>query len=263
MPNVEIHPTALVSPGAVIGNGSTIGPYSVIGEEVEIGSDCNLHNHVVITGKCRIGKKNTFHSHSVIGGLSQDLKYSSEPTFLEIGDSNNFREFVTINRGTEPDSKTIVGSYGNFLAYSHIAHDCIVGDHVIFSNNGTLAGHVQMGDYAILGGLTAVHQFCRIGKHAITGGCSKIVQDVPPFMVADGNPAEIRSINSIGLQRRGFSQEQIKSLKDAYKIIFLRNLTISDAVTQLKEMAAQYSESSPIKELIDFVVSSERGIIRR
>ena len=263
MPNVEIHPTALVSPGAVIGNGSTIGPYSVIGEEVEIGSDCNLHNHVVITGKCRIGKKNTFHSHSVIGGLSQDLKYSSEPTFLEIGDSNNFREFVTINRGTEPDSKTIVGSYGNFLAYCHIAHDCIVGDHVIFSNNGTLAGHVQMGDYAILGGLTAVHQFCRIGKHAITGGCSKIVQDVPPFMVADGNPAEIRSINSIGLQRRGFSQEQIKSLKDAYKIIFLRNLTISDAVTQLKETASQYSESSPIQELIDFVVSSERGIIRR
>ena len=263
MPNVEIHPTALVSPGAVIGNGSTIGPYSVIGEEVEIGSDCNLHNHVVITGKCRIGKKNTFHSHSVIGGLSQDLKYSSEPTFLEIGDSNNFREFVTINRGTEPDSKTIVGSYGNFLAYSHIAHDCIVGDHVIFSNNGTLAGHVQMGDYAILGGLTAVHQFCRIGKHAITGGCSKIVQDVPPFMVADGNPAEIRSINSIGLQRRGFSQEQIKSLKDAYKIIFLRNLTISDAVTQIKETASQCSESSPIKELIDFVVSSERGIIRR
>ena len=263
MPNVEIHPTALVSPGAVIGNGSTIGPYSVIGEEVEIGSDCNIHNHVVITGKCRIGKKNTFHSHSVIGGLSQDLKYSSEPTFLEIGDSNNFREFVTINRGTEPDSKTIVGSYGNFLAYSHIAHDCIVGDHVIFSNNGTLAGHVQMGDYAILGGLTAVHQFCRIGKHAITGGCSKIVQDVPPFMVADGNPAEIRSINSIGLQRRGFSQEQIKSLKDAYKIIFLRNPTISDAVTQLKEMAAQYSESSPIQELIDFILSSERGIIRR
>ena len=263
MPNVEIHPTALVSPGAVIGNGSTIGPYSVIGEEVEIGSDCNIHNQVVITGKCRIGKKNTFHSHSVIGGLSQDLKYSSEPTFLEIGDSNNFREFVTINRGTEPDSKTIVGSYGNFLAYSHIAHDCIVGDHVIFSNNGTLAGHVQMGDYAILGGLTAVHQFCRIGKHAITGGCSKIVQDVPPFMVADGNPAEIRSINSIGLQRRGFSQEQIKSLKDAYKIIFLRNLTISDAVTQLKEMAAQYSESSPIQELIDFILSSERGIIRR
>ena len=263
MPNVEIHPTALVSPGAVIGNGSTIGPYSVIGEEVEIGSDCNIHNHVVITGKCRIGKKNTFHSHSVIGGLSQDLKYSSEPTFLEIGDSNNFREFVTINRGTEPDSKTIVGSYGNFLAYSHIAHDCIVGNHVIFSNNGTLAGHVQMGDYAILGGLTAVHQFCRIGKHAITGGCSKIVQDVPPFMVADGNPAEIRSINSIGLQRRGFSQEQIKSLKDAYKIIFLRNLTISDAVTQLKETASRYSESSPIQELIDFVVSSERGIIRR
>ena len=263
MPNVEIHPTALVSPGAVIGNGSTIGPYSVIGEEVEIGSDCNIHNHVVITGKCRIGKKNTFHSHSVVGGLSQDLKYSSEPTFLEIGDSINFREFVTINRGTEPDSKTIVGSYGNFLAYSHIAHDCIVGDHVIFSNNGTLAGHVQMGDYAILGGLTAVHQFCRIGKHAITGGCSKIVQDVPPFMVADGNPAEIRSINSIGLQRRGFSQEQIKSLKDAYKIIFLRNLTISDAVTQLKETASRYSESSPIQELIDFVVSSERGIIRR
>ena len=263
MQNVDIHPTALVSPNAFIGEGTSIGPYSVIGDEVTIGTQCTIHNHVVITGKCNIGKNNTFHSHSVIGGLSQDLKYSKEPTYLEIGDSNNFREFVTINRGTEPESKTVVGSNGNFLAYSHIAHDCVVGNNVIFSNNGTLAGHVQMDDYAILGGLTAVHQFCRIGKHAITGGCSKIVQDVPPFMIADGNPAEIRSVNTIGLQRRGFDQDQIKSLKDAYKIIFLRNLTTSDAVSALKEMETESSDSSPIHELIDFIVSSERGIIRR
>lgn len=263
MPNVVIHPTSLIDSGAKIGAGTTVGPYSVIGEDVEIGSNCTVHNHVVITGKCRIGDNNIFHSHSVIGGQSQDLKYSGEPTYLEIGDFNNFREFVTINRGSEPESKTIIGSHGNFLAYSHIAHDCVVGDHVIFSNNGTLAGHVHMDDYAILGGLTAVHQFCRIGKHAITGGCSKIVQDVPPFMVADGNPAEIRSINSVGLQRRGFGEEQIKALKEAYKVVFLRNLTISEAINQLKASASDSNEDIPLQELIAFISTSKRGIIRR
>lgn len=263
MQNDVIHSTALINPNAKIGEGTTIGPYSVIGDGVEIGSNCTIQNHVVITGKCKIGDNNNFHSHSVIGGQSQDLKYSGEPTYLEIGDSNNFREFVSINRGTEPESKTVVGSNGNFLAYSHIAHDCVVGDHVIFSNNGTLAGHVHMGDYAILGGLTAVHQFCRIGKHAITGGCSKIVQDVPPYMVADGNPAEIRSINNIGLQRRGFTEKQIKALKEAYKVLFLRNLTISDAINQLKSNSSDSDEDLPLRDLIDFISTSERGIIRR
>lgn len=262
MPNVDIHPTAIIDPGAIIGDETKIGPYCVIREGVKIGRGCILHDHVSIAGAAIIGDQNIFHPHSVIGGQSQDLKYSGEPTYLEIGNQNTFREFVTVNRGTDPGSTTQVGSHGTFLAYSHIAHDCVVGDHVIFSNNGTLAGHVQMGDYAILGGLTAVHQFCSIGSHAITGGCSKIVQDVPPFMVADGNPAEIRSINAIGLQRRGFADEDIRSLKEAYKTIFLRNMTVSDALEELKNNSTELPSEHPVNILITFIESSERGIIR-
>jgi UDP-N-acetylglucosamine acyltransferase len=262
VPNVDIHPTAIIDPGAIIGDETKIGPYCVIREGVKIGRGCILHDHVSIAGATIIGDQNIFHPHSVIGGQSQDLKYSGEPTYLEIGNQNTFREFVTVNRGTDPGSKTQVGSHGTFLAYSHIAHDCVVGDHVVFSNNGTLAGHVQMGDYAILGGLTAVHQFCSIGSHAITGGCSKIVQDVPPFMVADGNPAEIRSINAIGLQRRGFADEDIRSLKEAYKTIFLRNMTVSDALEELKNNSTELPSEHPVNILITFIESSERGIIR-
>ena len=262
MPNVDIHPTAIIDPGAIIGDETKVGPYCVIREDVKIGHGCMLHDHVSIEGATIIGDQNTFHSHSVIGGQSQDLKYSGEPTHLEIGNQNIFREFVTVNRGTDPGSKTQIGSYGTFLAYSHIAHDCVVGDHVIFSNNGTLAGHVQMGDYAILGGLTAVHQFCRIGAHAITGGCSKIVQDVPPFMIADGNPAEIRSINAIGLERRGFGDEDIRSLKEAYKTIFLRKMTVADALEDLKNNSAELDSEHPVNILLTFIESSERGIIR-
>ena len=181
---------------------------------------------------------------------------------MEIGDGNMVREFVTINRGTTPGDKTIIGSDNNFLAYSHVAHDCIVGDKVISSNNGTLAGHVEFGDHAILGGLTAIHQFCRVGKHAITGGCSKIVQDVPPFMIADGNPAVVRGINSVGLQRRGFSDEHIRALKDAYKVIYMRKLNITDATAQLKAAHVDDPSDHPVNELIAFIESSERGIIR-
>jgi len=261
VPNVDIHPTTIIDPGAIIGDETKIGPYCVIREGVKIGRGCILHDHVSIEGATIIGDQNTFHPHSVIGGQSQDLKYSGEPTHLEIGNQNTFREFVTVNKGTDPGSKTQVGNHGTFLAYSHIAHDCVVGDHVVFSNNGTLAGHVQMGDYAILGGLTAVHQFCRIGSHAITGGCSKIVQDVPPFMIADGNPAKIRSINAIGLQRRGFADEEIRSLKEAYKTIFLRKMTVSDALEELKNNSAELASEHPVNILITFIESSERGII--
>ncbi len=262
MPDVEIHPTAIIDPGAIIGDETKIGPYCVISAGVQIGQGCVLHNHVSIEGNTVIGDQNTFHAHSAIGGQSQDLKYSGEPTHLEIGSQNIFREFVTVNRGTDPGNKTLVGSHGIFLAYSHIAHDCVVGDHVIFSNNGTLAGHVQMGDYAILGGLTAVHQFCRIGPHAMTGGCSKIVQDVPPFMIADGNPAEIRSINAIGLQRRGFADEDIRALKEAYKTIFLRKMTVADALAKLKNNSSGLTDDHPVQILISFIESSERGILR-
>ncbi|MEZ5301125.1 MAG: acyl-ACP--UDP-N-acetylglucosamine O-acyltransferase [Verrucomicrobiales bacterium] len=194
----EVHPTAIIDPAARLGEGCAVGPYCVIGAGVELGGGCVLHHHVSLTGPAKIGAGNTFFPYAAVGGRSQDLKYEGEPTHLEIGDGNTFREFVTVNRGTLPGTVTRIGSGGNFLAYSHIAHDCEVGDGGIFSNNGTLAGHVQVGPGAILGGLTAVHQFCRIGRLAITGGCSKIVQDVPPFCIADGNPGACRGVNVVG-----------------------------------------------------------------
>ena len=205
-----IHPTAIVHAGAQVADDVEIGPYCVIDGHVTIGSGCILANHVSIAGPATIGQANRFFPFSSIGQRSQDLKYRGEPTFLEIGDHNSFREFCTVNRGTMPDTKTLIGSHNNFLAYSHVAHDCTVGNHVIFSNNGTLAGHVIVEDHAVVGGLCGVHQFCRIGRHAILGGCTKIVQDVPPYMIADGNPAEIRGVNQVGLERRGFSAEEIR-----------------------------------------------------
>src|SRR6266853_1174478 len=195
MSDVQIHPTAIVDPGAEIGSGTIVGPYCVIGANVVIGGYCWLQHHVTLQGPMRAGAQNKFYAYSSIGQQTQDLKYAGEPTYLEIGDENIFREFVTVNRSTTSEGKTRIGHRGNFLAYSHIGHDCTVGDEVVFSNNGTLAGHVHVGDNAVIGGLTAVHQFCRIGAFALTGGCSKIVQDVPPFMIADGNPAEVRSYN--------------------------------------------------------------------
>jgi len=258
----QIHPTAIIDPAARIGVGVEVGPYCVIYAGVEIGDGCWLQNHVTVDGPTRIGSGNRFYAYASIGQRSQDLKYSGEPTHLEIGDNNCFRESVTVNRGTEPGSYTRIGDGGNFLAYSHIAHDCIVGSGVIFSNNGTLAGHVEMGDYAILGGLTAVHQFCRVGRHAITGGCSKIVQDVPPFMIADGNAAEVRGINAIGLGRHGVAEESIRALKDAYKIIYRRNLNVAEAVGELKRAHPDGAGDPLVRELIEFIESSERGIIR-
>jgi UDP-N-acetylglucosamine acyltransferase len=217
---------------------------------------------VVLDGPATIGSGNEFYPHCVIGGRSQDLKYEGEPTYLRVGEGNTFREFVTVNRGTSPGDVTIIGSSGHFLAYSHIAHDCVVGDGVIFSNNGTLAGHVTVEDNAIMGGLSAVHQFCRVGRHAITGGCSKIVQDVPPFMIADGNPAQIRGINSVGLQRHGFDKDQIRDLKEAYKVIYRSDLTVNDAMVKLKGEYSDKGPDYPVNELIAFVEASERGIIR-
>jgi UDP-N-acetylglucosamine acyltransferase len=188
------------------------------------------------------------------------LKYQGEPTFLEIGSGNCFREFVTVHRGTLPGTVTKIGHGGNFLAYSHIAHDCVVGDRVIFSNNGTLAGHVEVGDHAIIGGLTAIHQFCRIGRYALTGGCSKIVQDVPPFMIADGNPALVRGINQVGLERNGFEPETVRKIREAYRLLYRSKLNVKQASEKIRETFAGTPE---IDHLLDFIATSQRGIIRR
>ncbi len=253
----EIHPTAIVDPKAELGGDIAVGPYCVIGAGVRLGDGCRLHSHVVLAGPSEIGANNEFFPYASIGQRSQDLKYAGEPTHLKIGEGNVFREFCTVNRGTSPGSCTVVGSHGSFLAYSHIAHDCVVGDHVVFSNNGTLAGHVVVGDHAVMGGLTAVHQFCRIGAHAITGGCSKVVQDVPPFMIADGNPAKVRAINSVGLGRRGFAEETVASIKRAHRILYREQRNYRESLEILRSWPDRCRE---IDLLIDFVAASERGI---
>jgi UDP-N-acetylglucosamine acyltransferase len=255
-----IHKTAIIHRNAEIPNECEIGPYCVIGEGVVLGTGCRLHSHVVLEGPTRIGKENEFFPFSSIGQKTQDLKYDGEPTHLLIGDRNTFREFVTINRATNKNGQTIVGSHNTVLAYSHIAHDCVVGNHVIMSNCGTLAGHVTVEDYAIIGGLTAVHQFCRIGKMAITGGCSKVVQDVPPFMMADGNPAEVRTINKVGLERNGVSEESHKQLRAAFKLLYRESgLNIGDAVSKIR---SEVGNSAELSYLCDFVETSQRGISR-
>jgi UDP-N-acetylglucosamine acyltransferase len=255
----EIHPTAMVDPGAEIGTGTVVGPYCIIGADVVLGANCWLQHHVTLSGPMRAGTGNKLYAYCSIGQQTQDLKYQGEPTYLEIGDENTFREFVTVNRSTSSDGKTRIGSRGNFLAYSHIGHDCTVGDDVVFSNNGTLAGHVQVGHHAVMGGLTAVHQFCRIGRFAITGGCSKVVQDVPPFMIADGNPAQIRGINLVGLERKQFPAESIKLIKEAFRLIYRAKLNTRQAIEAIRK---ELPETAEIRELVTFIEASDRGITR-
>ena len=259
MSDLQIHPTAIIDPGAQIGARCQIGPYCVIGPNVTLGENCWLQHHVTLCGPMRAGARNKFYAYCSIGQQTQDLKYKGEPTYLEIGDENTFREFVTVNRSTTAQGRTRIGSRGNFLAYSHIGHDCTVGDEVVFSNNGTLAGHVEVGDNAVMGGLTAVHQFCRIGRFAITGGCSKIVQDVPPFMIADGNPAEIRGVNSVGLERKGYPVEKVKPIKEAFRLLFRSKFNTGQAIEAIRK---ELPPSEEINQIVEFIEKTERGIIR-
>jgi len=256
---MPIHPTAIVSSKAKLPATVEIGAYCVIGPDVTLGEGCVLLNHVSLQGPSVFGQNNFFHPFCSIGGKTQDLKYKGEPTLLETGDHNEFREFVTVNRGTSPGEKTVIGSHNLFLTYSHVAHNCVIGNHCILSNNGTLGGHVIMEDHAILSGLAAAHQFCRIGAHALVGGCTKIVQDVPPFLIADGNPAEVRAVNEVGLKRRGFTDENIKILRRAMKLLYNLKLNTSQALTALEQELGQHAE---VRQILKFVKESGRGIIR-
>jgi UDP-N-acetylglucosamine acyltransferase len=255
----RIHPTAVIDPSAEIGADVEIGPYCVVHAGVRLGDGCWLQNHVTLAGPLTVGKGNRFFAFGSIGQQTQDLKYKGEPTYCEIGDDNTFREFVTVHRGTGSDDKTVIGSHNNFLSYAHIAHDCKVGNHCIFSNNGTLAGHVVVGDHVILGGLSAVHQFCRVGNGAMTGGCTKIVQDLPPHMIADGNPAAVRSVNTVGMQRHGYSDAAVRVVKEAHRLLYRKDLNVQQALGELRAME---DVEGLLGELIAFVESSERGIIR-
>jgi UDP-N-acetylglucosamine acyltransferase len=258
---MSIHPTAIIAPSAKLGVDVVVGPYCIIGANVELGDRCVLHSHVVIEGPCSIGHDNEFFPFAAIGGKTQDLKYLGEPTGLVIGSHNVFRENTTVHRSTKEGEPTRLGDHNLLLCYAHVAHDCQVGDHVIMSNNGTLAGHVVVEDYAIISGLSAVHQFCRIGQHSITGGCSKIVQDVPPFMIVDGNPGVTRGLNQVGLQRRGFSEQDLRALKSAYKQLFLKkDHHMTMAISALKATSA--ASNPHVAHLIQFVENSERGVTR-
>lgn len=252
-----IHSTAVIHPKAQIGDGCLIGPYCVIGEQVVLGESCHLHSHVVIDGYTVIGAQNEIFPFASIGLKTQDLKWKGGITRTEIGDRNTFREYVTVHSATSDGEVTAIGSNNHFLAYSHLAHNVQVGNHVIMSNVATLAGHVSVGDYAVIGGLAAVHQFCRIGKMAIIGGCSKVVQDVPPFMLADGNPAVTRTINKIGLERNGVSEMAQSALKQAYKLLFREGLIISKALERIETELPPLPE---IEHLVRFTRASERGI---
>ncbi len=252
-----IHPSAVIHPKARVAESCEIGPYCVIGEHVELGAECKLHSHVVIDGYTKLGARNEIFPFASIGLKTQDLKWKGGVTRTEIGDENTFRECVTINSATSEGEVTRVGSNNHILAYSHLAHNVTVGNYVIMSNVATLAGHVTVEDYAVVGGLAAVHQFCRVGKMAIIGGCSKVVQDVPPFMMADGNPAETRTINKIGMERNGISAEAQAAMRAAYKLLFREGLTIPNALAKIEKDLPKPPE---ILHLIQFVKTSERGI---
>jgi len=254
----HIHPTAIIEEGANLAGGVQVGPYAVIGAHVEIGEETTVGAHAVITGHTKIGKRNRIFQFVSLGEIPQDKKYAGEPTRLEIGDGNTIREFCTFNTGTaQGEGVTRVGNHNWIMAYAHIAHDCAVGDHTVLANNTTLAGHVEIGDHAILGGLTAIHQFCKIGAHVITGGGTIVYKDIPPYVTAAGQPAKPHGLNSEGLKRRGFSSEQLATLKRAYKILYRDGLTLQEALTRLDEMGA-----AEIELLTAFLRRSERGIIR-
>jgi UDP-N-acetylglucosamine acyltransferase len=253
----SIHQTAVVHPRAELGVGCEIGPYCVIGEHVVMGDGCRLHSHVVIDGNTTLGKQNDIFPFAGIGLRTQDLKWKGGHTRVQIGDRNTFRDSVTINSATSDGEVTTVGSDNHILAYSHLAHNVTVGNHVIMSNVGTMAGHVTIEDHAVIGGIVAIHQFCRVGRMAMIGGCSKIVQDVPPFMIVDGNPGVTRTINKVGLERNGVSEEAQAALKQAFKALFREGLTISNALAKIE---ADLPKLPEILHLVQFVRSSERGL---
>lgn len=257
----SIDSTAVVSSEASIASDVVIGPYAVIGEHVTIGPGCRIGPHVRIDGPVTIGERNTFVGQASIGTPPQDLKFKGEKTELRIGSDNTFREFVTINRGTSGGGGiTTIGSHNFFMAYSHVAHDCHVGSNTIFANNATLAGHVEVGDHSTVGAFSAIHQFCRVGEHAFIGGGSICTQDVLPFVKTVGNrPAKTYGINTIGLQRKGFSPETVEALQRAYRILVRSHLKLDEALHRIESELGYFPEA---RYFAEFARESKRGIIR-
>jgi UDP-N-acetylglucosamine acyltransferase len=256
----EIHPTAIIAPSARIGEGVSVGAYSVIGADVVIGDGCWIGPHVVINGPTTLGRDNKIFQFASVGEMPQDLKFEGEETRLEIGDRNTIREFSTINRGTGVGgSVTRIGNDNLLMAYIHIAHDCIVGNHVILSNNASLAGHVVVHDHVILGGFTLVHQFCAIGQHVFAGMGSAIAKDVPPYLIVTGAPAVPHGLNKVGLKRRGFSDERLRQLSRAYKVLYRQGLSLEEAKSELQQMG---EGDEDVRLFSDFLQQTTRSVIR-
>ena len=253
-----IHQTAIVDASARIADDVEIGPYSIVGADVEIGSGTVIGPHVVVMGPCKIGCDNRIYQFSSIGEAPQDKKYRGERTWLLIGDRNVVREYVTLNRGTDDGyGKTVIGSDNLFMAYSHVAHDCVVGDHSVFANAASLSGHVEVGDYAILGGFTSVHQFTRIGNKSFCGLGSVVTQDIPPFSTAAGNRARVIGINKEGLKRKGFSEDLIRALHKSFRELLKSKGPKQSAFANLRPLCDKYPE---VDEFVNFVKNSKRGI---
>ncbi len=255
----EIHPTAIVHPTAELADDVKIGPYCVVGPHVVLGPGCVLHNHVVLDGPANFGMGNEFFPFAVVGTKSQDLKYKGEPTFLEAGDYNVFRENCNINRSTTAEQKTIIGSYNTFLINCHCGHECVVGNHVILSGYAGVAGHCQIGDWAIISGFAALHQFVRVGAHAMIGGCARVPMDVPPYMIAEGFPAAVRAVNTIGLTRRGFAEDDIRALKFAYRKLFLDKSSNKEEGMEIVLADETFGKNEHVLHLINFLRTSQRG----
>ena len=256
--NMQIHPAAIVSKKAKLAKGVTVGPYAVIDDCVSIGEGTKIGSHCVVTGNTHIGKDCEIFTGAVVGSRPQDLKYKGEDSSLEIGDNNIIREYCTLNPGTEATGKTVVGNGNMLMAYSHIAHDCRVGNNCIIANNGTLAGHVSIEDMAVIGGLVAIHQFVRVGKLSIIGGCSKVVQDIPPYSTCDGHPAKVYGLNLVGLRRYKVDKVAITGLDRAFRLIFNSGLSPKHSLEKIDLEIVRIPE---VAYLIDFVKKSERGIV--
>ncbi len=255
MSQVQIHPTAVVAPESEIGTDVLIGPYAVVEENTVLGNGCRIGAHAVIKRYTRLGEGNLVAEGAVLGGDPQDLKFSGDRSYLQIGDRNVFREGVTINRATESDGVTRIGNNCLLMAHSHVAHECVLGNHVVLANNVILAGHVSLGHHSFLSGGVGVHQFCRIGEMAMIGGNSKVVQDVLPFFLVDGIPALHRSLNLVGIRRSRVSKEELQCLKRAYRLLSSTELRLTQKVEELECLG-----SAALKTLVDFIESSKRGL---
>lgn len=256
---MQIHPTAVVSKKAKLADDIQVGPYTIIADNVSIDAGSKIGSHCVITGNTSIGSGCEVFTGAVLGSRPQDLKYKGEQVFLEIGDNNIIREYCTFNPGTEKGAKTVIGNDNLFMAYAHVAHDCIVGNDCVIANNGTLAGYVTVEDKVVVGGFGAVHQFVKVGTLSIIGGCSKVVRDIPPYSTCDGHPASVYGLNLIGLKRNNVPEDSLKNLSRAFKIIFNEGLTTKHALEKIEK---EIPKTSEVSYLIKFIRDSKRGISR-